>query len=86
MKRIEANVVNNLYVAYVDNKAIFFVKENENLHDFAVKVFEELKTENENCKSIDIYPYGDNEASPILEYYNDDEEGVDLWVLGDDED
>ena len=80
MKKIEKNVVNNLYVAYVDDKATYFVKENESLHDFAVKVFEELKTENENCKSIDIYPYGNPEAYAILEYYKDDEEGDDFWV------
>lgn len=78
MKKIDANVVNNLYVAYVDNKAVFFIRENENLHDFAMKVFEELKTE--NTKSIDIYPYGDPEAHEILTYYNDPEEGEDFWV------
>lgn len=78
MKKIDANVVNNLFVAYADNKAVFFIKENETLHDFAMKVFEELKTE--NTKSLDIYPYGDPEANAILEYYNDPEEGEDLWV------
>ena len=79
MRKIENNVVNNIYVAYVDNKpAVYFVRENETLHDFAMQVFEELKTE--NTKSLDIYPYGNPEASAILEYYNDHEEGVDLWV------
>ena len=78
MKKIENTVVNNLFVAYVDGTSVYFTREDETLADFAIRVFEELKTE--NTKSLDIYPYGDPEANAILEYYNDPEEGEDLWV------
>ena len=83
MKKIDANVVNNLFVAYVDHKGVFFIRENETLHDFAMKVFKELKTE--NTKSIEVYPYGNLEGNAILEYYNDHDEGEDLWVIPENE-
>lgn len=85
MKKIDATVVQNIYVAYVNyDFAGYYVQEStETIREFAQKIFEELKTENENCKSIEVYPYGDPEACEVVDYYHDDEEGDSLYIWND---
>lgn len=81
MKKIEAIEVMNIF-AVCNNSHVYteyYIKEaGESLHNFAVSIFEKLKTE--NTKSFSIYPYGNPEADAILEYEKyDDEE--DFWVV-----
>lgn len=83
MREISLLTVNNLYVVHINSSVRYFVDDKINQHDFAMEVFNLLKTE--NTKSLSIYPYGNPEASPILEYYNDDEEGEDFWVIEEDD-
>jgi hypothetical protein len=80
MTKLDITVVYNIYAVYNNNDVAYYVKDvNEGQHDFALKVFKELKTE--NTKKFSIIPYGNPEFSDaILEYYKDDDED-DFWVI-----
>lgn len=72
-----------MLIAWENNKNFTYeIKENETLHDAALNFFEILKKE--NLKSIWIFDANDpalKEATPILEYDDDDDEGVHFWVI-----
>ena len=78
MQKIDSVIIDNIFLVYNDNEILFYVKDvEETLHDFAMNVFNELKTE--NTKDFSIYPYGDPEnATAILEYNKEYDE---FWVI-----
>lgn len=79
MQRIENDTIKNLFVVYVDDVTIFYVKEDfETLHDFVMQIFFAYKTQ--NTKSLSVYPYGNPEAYPVLEYEDDGEDGITFWA------
>ena len=79
MREISLLTVNNLYVVYINSNVRYFVDDKINQHDFAMDVFNLLKTE--NTKSLSIYPYGNPEAEAILEYNKYDDGDIEFWVV-----
>ncbi len=73
MKKITMEEVYSIYAVYNNNFVEYYIRENEGQHDFALQLFEKLKTE--NTKHFSILPYSNPEyADPILEYDKDDDE------------
>ena len=85
MKRL--NITGKIYMAYIkvgqlgSFKRVYEKSQNEDLHTFAMAVYEDIKNEFPKYTEIDVIEYGDSESDYIIEIYKDDDPTENIFYI-----